>query len=494
MLRHLQRPIALVLLPLFLLESSGCSGVTKAPAATTTPSSQDHLVGVTTLAGEDIQFDGEGVIRGDTVAGIRAGNHEIRVPVDSVQRWWLRHGTSAVTGLGIVAGVILLALVIAAATKESCPFIYSWDGSRYVFDAEPYGGAITRGLERDDYSVLPNLRSEAGSYRLLLTNEVNETQMTNLFELWAIDHAQGLRVIPDEGGTLHTITRPVAPTSAVDQSGRDLSLWLSADDHLIWEPLPVADSAGGLRDEVVLTFPRPSGAARAKLVSRVGTSLWGSHMIRALLEIRGRQVADWYAQVDGSPAAAEAVRAWAVREELYGLQVEVEGPDGWETRGILGGSGPFLAAERVTPLDLPAAQGDSLRIRIRPPRGFWAPNYLAVDYSPDQPLQIDTLHLSTARAAGRDDLVPVLSAADTAYYAMPNTGDRAQLEFTAPPVPRGRERTLVLHSRGYYRLHLTPAGEPDTAMVRRIAEVPGAAAEFSASQYRLWPMATRHRN
>jgi hypothetical protein len=280
----------------------------------------------------------------------------------------------------------------------------------------------------------------------------------------------------------------------VDQWGRDLTRWLSSDDHLIWEPLPIVDSAGGLRDEVVLTFPRPYGANRAKLVSRVGTSLWGSHMIRALLEIRGRQVDQWYAQVDSSAAAADSVRAWAVREELYGLQVDVEGPDGWQTSGILGGSGPFLAEERVTPLDLPVAQSDSLRIRIRPPRGFWALNYLAIDYSPDQAVQVDTLHPRMASAPGKVDLLQVLSTADTLYHAMPNTGDRANLEFAAPAVPQGRERTVVLHSRGYYRLHLTPAGEPDTAMVRRVVEVPGAAVEFSASQYRHWPMATRHRN
>jgi hypothetical protein len=280
----------------------------------------------------------------------------------------------------------------------------------------------------------------------------------------------------------------------VDQSGRDLLPWVAADDHLAWEPLPVADSGGGLRDEVVLAFPRPAGVTRAKLVSRVGTSLWGSHMIRALLELRGRQVDDWYAQIDGSAAAADSIRAWAAREELYGLRIDVAGPDGWETRGILSGSGPFLIEERVTPLNLPAAQGDSLRIRIRPPRGFWALNYLAIDYSPDQAVRIDTLKPRTATAPGGVDLLPLLSAADTLYHAMPNNGDRANIDFAAPPVPRGWARTVVLHSRGYYRLHLTPTGEPNPAMARQVMEVPGAAAEFSASQYRQWPMATRQRH
>lgn len=289
MLRTLQRPIALILLPIFLAFSTGCTSVQRVPVAEAAPPTEERLVGITTLAGSDIEFDSDGTITGDTVYAT-VEDQPVMIPVDSVQRWWLRRsdtGMSVLAAIGIVAGVFVVGSAIAVATKESCPFIYSWDGTRYVFDAEPYGGAITRGLERDDYTVLPNLRSDAGTYRLLVTNEVNETQMTNLFELWAVDHVPGLRIVPDEHGRMHTISKALPPSSAVDQTGRDLLPWVAADDRLIWEPLPLADSAGSFRDEVLLTFPRPSGATRAKLVSRVGTSLWGSHMIRAMLELRG---------------------------------------------------------------------------------------------------------------------------------------------------------------------------------------------------------------
>jgi len=310
MLRTLQRPIARVLLPIFLVFSTGCTSVQRVPVAEVAPPTEELLVGITTLAGSNIEFDSKskphelqwrldsdsagaigeyGTIIGDTVYATVEGQ-PMMIPVDSVQRWWLRRSNAGRTVLAVIggfAGVMVALSAIALATKESCPFVYSWDGTRYVFDAEPYGGAVTRGLERDDYSVLPNLRSEGGAYRLLVTNEVNETQMTNLFELWAVDHAPGLRIVPDEMGRMHTLSRPLPLSSAVDQTGRDLLPWLAADDRAIWETLPIADSAGSFRDEVLLTFPRPSGATQAKLVSRVGTSLWGSHMIRAMLELRG---------------------------------------------------------------------------------------------------------------------------------------------------------------------------------------------------------------
>lgn len=491
MLRRLQRPIALLLLPCTALLATGCTSTRSVPRVDAEPPTVDRVEGVTTLDGLTVKFDSRGLVRADTVEG-RVEGQPVRIPVDSVQRWWLRRtdpGKTVLAVLGVAAGVTLVAAVIAAATKESCPFIYSWDGERYTFDAEPYGGAVTRGLERDDFGALPHLRSDGGAYRLLVTNEVNETQMTNLFELWAVDHAPGLRVVPDEWGGLHTVATPTAPASAVDQHGVDLLPWLAADDHRVWEPLPLADSGGGLRDEIVLTFLRPAGAARAKLITRVGTALWGSHMIRAMLEARGNTVDRWYAHVDSVPAAADSVRAWAAREELYGLQVQVRERDGWRVRGIVPGSGPFLAAERVVPLDLRGVEGDSVRIRIRPPRGFWALNAFAMDYSPDQPMAVDTI---APRWASDPVVLAAVRTADTLYHAMPHTGDRATLEFRAAPVPAGRERTVVLHSRGWYRLHLDGAGPADTALVRRIMEVPGAAVEYSASQYQQWPMAGRH--
>jgi hypothetical protein len=130
--------------------------------------------------------------------------------MDQVQRLWVdKEQISTARTIGLVAGVavgtIVVIAAVVAATKQSCPFVYSWDGTRYVFDAEPYGGAIARGLEKDDYSELGQLREADGRYKLRMTNEVDETQMTNLTELWVVDHPAGTRVVPDIQGKLHTV-------------------------------------------------------------------------------------------------------------------------------------------------------------------------------------------------------------------------------------------------------------------------------------------------
>ena len=454
----------------------------------------ERVIGATMIDGGDMRFDDlGGYVRSDTVFAMQKGE-PVRLPMDQVQRLWVRKsdpGKTALAVIGVLGGAFLITAAIAAATKESCPFVYSWDGSRYVFDAEPYGGAISRGLERNDYGRLENLRPDGGLYKLLVTNEVNETQMTNMMELWVVDHAPGARVLPDLKGGLHVVGRSVPPASAVDQEGRDLRPWLATTDRSIWESIAVADADGGLRDEIVLTFPKPPEMKSARLITNVATGIWGSHMIRAMLELRGRDVGAWYARVDGGTHSRDSLLAWDLREELYHLRIEVQEPNGWQTRGVLPGGGPFIAEDRLLPLDLSRVQGDWVRLRIRPPRGFWALNSFALEYGDARPATVDTLRPVTATDARWGDVLPTLGASDDQYYVMPYTGDHGYLTFNAPAARPGLERTVLLHTRGYYRLHLPIGGAADTATLNRLSFVPGAAARFAAQQFSRWQMANR---
>jgi hypothetical protein len=45
------------------------------------------------------------------------------------------------------------------------------------------------------------------------------------------------------------------------------------------------------------------------------------------------------------------------------------------------------------------------------------------------------------------------------------------------------ERTLFLHSRGYYHMHIAENGEPDVAAFQRIMAEPEAGMAFSARVY-----------
>lgn len=450
-----------------------------------------RITGVTKTDGERVEFvPGEWPARveGDTIhATTEDGPYEVAVA--DVERVWIQSGETDVAKsvgavIGVAAGVAVAVFLIALATKESCPFIYSWDGERWVFDAEPYGGATTKGLERADFSELESLVAVDGEYRLRITNEVAETQYTNLLELWAVHHPPGTRVVADEFGALYAMRNPVPLASAVDATGRDLRPWLDATDDRIWEHEPVPTATGELRQEIVLTFPKPKNATRARLIANVATGGWGSHMIRELYAMRGTSLDAFYDALDTSATARQDLFAWNLREELYTLQVRVEEPTGWEVRGLLPGGGPFISEHRVVPLDVSRVEGSEVRIRLRPPVGFWGLNSFRMDFGPTEPVQVEKRALTLARTSEGEDVRARLAAVDDAYYAMPETGDWAELRFPAVDAPEGMEQTFILSSRGYYRLHLEADRAPDMAAIREMETVPGAAVRLAVESYR----------
>ena len=457
---------------------------------------QEQIVGVTTRRGEEVSFDPPGAtVRNDTLTA-RVRGVDYTLPVSDVQRFWVeRKGTSTLRTIGLVAGIVVGTLVVAAviiaATKESCPFVYSWDGEKYVFDAEPYGGAITRGLERDDYSELEHLRAHDGVYRLLFTNEVDETQFTNSAELWVIDHPADARIVADEAGLLYGLRSLSPPLSAVDRKGNDLLPWLRSTDLRIWEPEAVADPDGAVRQEIVLTFSRPEDQTQARLIVNAATGLWGSYMIKKMVELRGRDAPSWLASLGPNSPGLGSLEQWIAQEEIYRLKIEVEEPDGWHVRGSIPGGGPFIAEDRLISLDVSRVRGNRVRIRLRPPYGFWALNSFSMAYDAGEKVSIKRVQPSSAKTSDERDVLPELISQDDRYYAMPNIGDRAEVRFAAPGETPGMNRTVFLHSRGWYELHLNTKRAPDTKLLEKIAGAPDGAARYAAAQFSEWQAGRR---
>jgi len=494
------RSAALVLGISLVLLLGTCTSVTKPiPVPQTIKALQgEEIMGVTTREGEWINFDSETAAvvtvqegaEGPIVIQATVDGAPYETELSDVQRIWVtrkemsKGGAATVLAIGTI---ILLAILIdddeEEETNTSCPFVYSWNGSEFVMDAEPYGGATTRGLERDDYSELENLVAEDGYYRLLVRNELKETQYTDLLELIVVDHPAGQRVIADEWGRFHTVSDTKAPIVARDHLGNDLRHWLVEKDKKIWETLPVADAEGNVRTEIVLSFPKPRGATQARLVANVATGSWGASMVKAMLELHGRDLDAWYTLIDSEPVAPELIQQWNLREELYALQVHVEEPTGWKLAGVLPGGGPFAVEDRIVPLDVSRVTGEEVRIRIRPPVGFWALDWLAMDYSEDTELSVQTVRVEAAQDDLGQDVREHLIAADGVYHKMPRVGNEFSVSIPAPASEAGVERTVFLHSRGHYRLHLDGEGEPNITLLQEIEKVPDRAARFAVQRF-----------
>ncbi len=144
-----------------------------------------------------------------SIIGVTAEGNKVELDVDRILYARVKKVDpvlSIVATLGVIAGIFGIAIVIAIATKESCPFVYSYDGENYTFDAEPYGGAICPGLKKTDYSRLEHLKPVAGKYRLLVRNEVEETQYTDEMKLLIVGTRRSTKVDPSYSNCFNSLS------------------------------------------------------------------------------------------------------------------------------------------------------------------------------------------------------------------------------------------------------------------------------------------------
>lgn len=456
-----------------------------------------EILEIVNKSGERLEFSKgrPGIIAGDAITGgarVKGEKEEVTeivsvsVPLAEVESVWVRvkkkdkTRTALKTVGGIGLGLVAYIFIRVITSDPSCPFIYSFDGENYIFDAEPYAGAVCRGVQRSEWCGLEHLKEVDGTYRLLVTNEVEETEYVDEIKLLVVDHPAEVRVVPGAWGKIHTAAHPLPPIRAYDRAGRDLTSYVNENDRLFWH------GEAEPRDELVFEFPRPDNAAGAKLLVNGHNTLWGPESIKRYLVLYGSGLPAWYDEVNRMGPALFKMLNMHLREELYSLQIRVETAAGWQSKGLIVGGPPTIGETKAYPLDLTDVSGDTLRIKLTPPSPFWKINYLAVDYSEDLPLTISEIGAVEAVDHRDRDVKGVLSANDGHYMVMPDTGDSAELVFTAPPPSPGLDRTVILKASGYYNIHLEAKGEPQYDLLERIHSEPGFAVKHALKEYSQW--------
>jgi len=453
--------------------------------------------------------DGKKFLASMTDQKILFAHEYISIPLSDVSLVWIkrnyysqktdRAATTAtaivVTALVVVSIVGLVLIAVEAAeqppppTTSSCPFVYSFNGDQYVFNAEPYGGAYCQGLKRTEWCGLEDLKEVDGQYRILVTNELNETQYTDELKLVVVDHPKGVKVAPDLSGRIHPLSTLVTPNFIRDQNGKDLIPYISQKDKILWvskEENSVPQDKEEYKDELIFEFPKPKGAEKVNFLVNACTTLWGSEAGKRYLELYGGAIDDWYAEIDNhGPAFAQHIRL-NVREELFGLQIRVETRDGWKTKGIIRGGGPLISEDKVYPLNIFDVPGDTLRIKLTPPKGLWMIDHLAVDYTEHSTIQVLELDAAGAIDQNNQDVRTHLLQTDDKYLVMPNIGDKTELRFNAPPGSDNMDRSLFIKVSGYYDIHLESKGKPQHELLDRIHNEPGFAAQYSLQNYQEW--------
>jgi hypothetical protein len=130
------------------------------------------------------------------------------------------------------------------APKGSCPFLYGWDGEKFVMITDllwnaPLGLQIARGKvlrdRRWEYLLLPSekMKPKGDRYELRITEELWEAAYFDEVRLIAIDHPADVEVFTNEKvgppdiaqPKIYRVSEKLYPQAATDSSGRN---WIEA--------------------------------------------------------------------------------------------------------------------------------------------------------------------------------------------------------------------------------------------------------------------------
>ncbi len=383
------------------------------------------------------------------------------------------HSTSHTTTYSILFGIalipaawialILLWLLANALSGNSCPFIYTYDGENYVFAGEIYSGAIYPPLERHDYLYLPDLVEENGLYKLKIANQLEEEQHTNLLELLVFDHASDTDILVDKYGNPHAIFNLIRPVSALNLAGDDVLPMVEKEDDLIYIGHdPSRDPP--LLDGVILVFEKTKTTDKVELVIEAKNSYWLDFVYQNFREMLGSSYKMWVKkQQDGNP---EKMTTWSLSQNIP-LSVYLLKDDQWEFQDYFHTVGPMAFKKDILELDLDGVGDGPIHIKLETGSYFWEIGYVGLDQTPGSNISSRSIQLLEASNEKGESVKEELLLNDEHYYIQPEIGNEAMLNFSVPAMS-GEERTIILHSKGYYQILQDPKG---IARIRDLKEI-----------------------
>ncbi|MBZ5515770.1 MAG: FG-GAP-like repeat-containing protein [Acidobacteriia bacterium] len=380
----------------------------------------------------------------------------------------------------------------------SCPFVYIWNGAKFVFLTDVLGTAPLGELLPDGSYIKPfpeefvrlpeALRDQNGDYVFQFTDELREVDFFDQIRLVAVDHPAAEDVFANEiyssnppAPSLYVVRGERLPISAVDDRGNDvLPLVRAADGRY---PTDFRrQRILGLADLHSLTLDLGDVPAASRLALWLtGWVYWtDSNASRALATNSQSPMIPPYLQV------RDARGRWVTVIEDMGL------PSGTDRTMRVDLTGKFLSADRhvrivtnfcvywdrifFTTEDSPASQRAELPLLSADLhyRGFSTP---ASDPSHKQPDRFDYSKVMAeapwnpmiGNYTRYGDTGKLVSAADDQLVVMA-TGDELTVRFDGhalPPLPAGWKRSFFLYTHGWAK-----DGEPNTAYSKTVAPMP----------------------
>jgi hypothetical protein len=387
-------------------------------------------------------------------------------------------GATVFSVFGATMAIVGVVAIVVALTKSSCPFVYTNNGTEYIFAGEMFGGAIYPTLERDDYMPLPGFRPIDSTYQLRIANQLLEKQYTNLANLVVVEHPDNTSILLDKTGRVQAITDPKIPFIAKSGTGVDYLEKVSLKDGI---PYLFDEETPGRNDisNLIVQFKRPTNALSGKLLINAKNSFWLDYAYGKFNELFGTYY-NTFAEKQ-KKVSAQDHNQWSLDQNIP-LSVYVETRNGWALVDYVNTPGPLASRDLVIPIGLSDVEGEEVRIKLECGFMFWELDYVALDFSENIPVKITEIIPSSAVDEKGKNVSGLIAATDSRYLIQPAIGNVATVQYPAITPADGNSQTVFLHSRGYYEYIREYKNWPDVRKLLSFKQK-GSFTKFSKEQY-----------
>ncbi len=286
-----------------------------------------------------------------------------------------------------------------------CPFVYTWNGEVWVEDNNILPQSEypeNQGVDVKDYYQLftkPKLESAEGGekYRLAVGEFEQERSYFDQLQLLVIDHPIETFITVDDSGRVIQFAKPAYFANA-ELDSEDVYKQLYELDGLktkaaVGDTLKLSfeESAVGI-DKYVLLIAQVQAAAKEKIAGEVITGSGKDKETFTSFRLRRNPSYQWVSVPEGNSSSIQVDIVWKDEAEV---------------------------------------------------------NYTELSHKLELPFTLYTPQLLTARHSHLGDVTDLLRNWDESYAEL-NPNEWIDLEFSAPPVNEGMQRSFVFLSRGRY--------------------------------------------
>ncbi len=395
--------------------------------------------------------------------------NSVNIPLSDIARISVndRNTGRAIANIALTTvGVIFVALIIVAATKSSCPFVYVKNGEEFDFVGELYPGIITANMQQDNFLPLPNISGTTNDYILKVTNQLKEIQFTDQLQLLLVNHSNDIEVLLDSKGQIQTFQQIETPAKVtLDGELGEITVALKKDNEFY--AFNTSKITKNSTRNAVFEFDRPKSDENAKLYITAKNSVWLDYIFGKFNEQFGSYYNTF--QKNQQKIQADSIRSWSNGQNIP-LSVYVKTDNEWLLVERINAVGPMAMRDIVVPIQLDKVVGNKLQVKLETGFMFWELDYVGVDFTKNMDLQMEYINPSVAIDQYGNNVTDLLAEADQKYFAQPKIGDEVVVHFPVKESIGDLTQSYFLKNSGYYNYIRDYKGIPDIENLKSFRE------------------------